>query len=390
MPTKFLHTADLQLGLTRHFLGSDAQPRFAAARNDAIRSIGELAADEGCSFVVACGDVFESNHVSRQVVVRALDALGDVPVPVYLLPGNHDPLDAGSVYRSATFRASVPSNVHVLESGAPVEASPGAWLVAAPWLSKHPLEDLAARSLSDLRELLADADGRAVGPARILVAHGIVDLLSPDATDPAAILLAGLENALGAGIVHYVALGDRHSVTDVGATGRVWYSGAPEATDYDEVDSGAVLVVELPDDLHAPPRVEPRQIGTWRFVREVHPLDSGDDIARLAADLQGRDAKDRTVLKLGFEGSLSLRDKARIDEVLESARDLYAGVQLWDRMTDLAVLPEDADFESLGLAGFAAEALEELRAAAERPGVDGVTARDALALLVRLAGSGER
>ncbi|MFN2114155.1 MAG: exonuclease SbcCD subunit D, partial [Anaerolineae bacterium] len=155
MPTKFLHTADLQLGLTRHFLGSDAQPRFAAARNDAIRSIGELAADEGCSFVVACGDVFESNHVSRQVVVRALDALGDVPVPVYLLPGNHDPLDAGSVYRSATFRASVPSNVHVLESGAPVEASPGAWLVAAPWLSKHPLEDLAARSLSDLRELLA-------------------------------------------------------------------------------------------------------------------------------------------------------------------------------------------------------------------------------------------
>ena len=93
--TKFLHTADWQLGMTRHFLSDEAQARFTAARIEAISTIGALAVDEGCSFVVVCGDVFESNQVERQVVVRSLEAMKATPgVAFYLLPGNHDPLDA--------------------------------------------------------------------------------------------------------------------------------------------------------------------------------------------------------------------------------------------------------------------------------------------------------
>src|SRR5690606_40266422 len=100
---RVLYTADCQLGIALHFLGADAQPRFAAARTAAIRAIGSLAAAEGCAFVVVCGDVFETNQVDRQVVVRALDAMAATPeVTFYLLPGNHDPLDASSVFRSPT------------------------------------------------------------------------------------------------------------------------------------------------------------------------------------------------------------------------------------------------------------------------------------------------
>ena len=44
---------------------------------------------------------------------------------------------------------------------------------------------------------------------------------------------------------HYVALGDRHSTTNVGTTGRVYYAGAPEPTDYDETDPGNVLIATL-------------------------------------------------------------------------------------------------------------------------------------------------
>ena len=112
----FVHTADWQLGMTRHFLGPEAQARFTAARVDAVRAIGALADELGCAFVVACGDVFESNHIDRQVLVRALDAMRAVPVPLYLLPGNHDPLDASSVYRSSAFFEHVPEHVRVLDS----------------------------------------------------------------------------------------------------------------------------------------------------------------------------------------------------------------------------------------------------------------------------------
>ena len=48
--------------------------------------------------------------------------------------------------------------------------------------------------------------------------------------------------------MHYVALGDRHSTTEVGGTGRIWYSGAPEPTAYDEIDPGNVLIVDLSAD----------------------------------------------------------------------------------------------------------------------------------------------
>jgi len=71
--TRFLHSADWQFGMTRHFLEGEAQARFTAARIEAIGAIGALAIEEGCSFVVVAGDVFESNQVERQVVVRAMN-----------------------------------------------------------------------------------------------------------------------------------------------------------------------------------------------------------------------------------------------------------------------------------------------------------------------------
>ena len=48
--------------------------------------------------------------------------------------------------------------------------------------------------------------------------------------------------------------------------------------------------------------------------------------------------------------------------------------------------PEGADFDNLSLAGFAATAVEKLRAQAQGQGTQREQAADALALLVRLVG----
>jgi hypothetical protein len=37
-----------------------------------------------------CGDSFESNQVDRKTVARTIEALKEVPVPVYLLPSIKD------------------------------------------------------------------------------------------------------------------------------------------------------------------------------------------------------------------------------------------------------------------------------------------------------------
>ena len=374
---RFLHTADWQLGMTRHFLRGEAQARFNDARLNAIEQMGNIAINEGCQFVVVCGDVFESNQVERQVLTRALERVAAFPkVEFFLLPGNHDPLDAASIYLSKTFEERKPENVKVLDGSGPALPVPGVELIAAPWRNKHPVTDLVGEACRGLG---------ATHAIRIVVGHGAVDSMSPNPDDPRVIGLARLEEKLEEGLIHFVALGDRHSTTDVGVSGRVWYSGTPEPTDYDEVDPGNVLVIDV--DANSV-NVERRRIGTWEFVSHDWQLSSDEDIDVVEEWLSSLQNKDRAIVKLALVGQVSLAQKARLDAMLEHNADLLGALETWERRTDLVVIPDGFDLERLGLSGFAREAVNELIEMAES-GEDSLVARDALALLYRLGGSSQ-
>lgn len=379
---RFLHTADWQLGMTRHFLSGEAQPRYSAARRGAVSALGPLAAETGAEFVVVAGDVFEHNQLAPREVSQSLEAMRGIGVPVYLLPGNHDPLDAASVYTGALFTAECPDNVTVLDRPGVHQVRPGLELVAAPWSSKFPTTDLVVQALDGV-----PADG----VTRIVVGHGAVDILVPDKDRASLVGLAALEAALARGAVHYVALGDKHSVLDVGSSGRVWYSGAPEVTNFDDVepDPGNVLVVDLDEaDPRRPVRVDPRRIGTWRFLSLRHGVDNSRDVADLDINLDLMPDKERTVIRLGLTGSLTVTDKAALDVCLDRYARVFAALVPWDRQTDIAVMPADGEFDDLGIGGFAAAAVDELVATARSSGDDAEDARAALALLLRLTEGG--
>jgi DNA repair exonuclease SbcCD nuclease subunit len=375
---RFIHTGDWQLGITRHFLSVEAQARYSEARLDAVRATASLAHEEHCSFVVVAGDVFESNQLDRQSVIRALDAMAAFDVPLYLLPGNHDHDNAASVYRSPTFLKHCPENMTVLDTSEPV-AVPGvaAEVIGAPWDSNQPLLDLVAKTCANLT--LTD------GPLRVLVAHGQIDEGSPDPQNPSLISLAGAQDVIASGCVDYIALGDRHSVTQVGETERIWYAGTPLATDFGEQNPNHVLVVEVDRESVS---VTPRRVGTWTFVRKAFDVNSRDEVDLVDDWLSGVEEKRNTVVKLSFVGTLNLTEKARLDAILEHHSDLFAALETWERQTELAVLPDDQDLRELGLSGFAANTLEGLRVQAASGGETGEVAQDALALLFRLTGGG--
>jgi DNA repair exonuclease SbcCD nuclease subunit len=278
------------------------------------------------------------------------------------------------VFRSKTFLHNCPSNVVVLENSDPVPAGDGIEIVGAPWSNKRPLTDLVTRAVTGL----AGND-----TLRVVVGHGSTDTLSPDPDNPALVVLADLEDAITAGGVHYVALGDRHSTTEVGATGRIWYSGTPEPTAYDEIDPGNVLVVELSADAVS---VERRQVGTWQFVLRDFDVTGPEDCLKVEHFLEDISDKARTIVKLSLVGQLSLADMDRLESTLDHAADLLGALQRWERHCDLVVLPDDDDFGGLALSGFAAAGLEDLRQLGATAGDDALTARDALGLLYRLAG----
>ena len=72
---KFLHSSDLQIGMTRWFLSEEAQARFDDDRIRAIEKMGEVARAHDCEFIVLAGDVFEHNSLEQRTTGRALEAL---------------------------------------------------------------------------------------------------------------------------------------------------------------------------------------------------------------------------------------------------------------------------------------------------------------------------
>ena len=371
--TRFLHTSDWQLGMTRHFLSEGAQERYSQARFDAIRAMGRVVKDEGCRFMLVCGDAFESNQVDRKTVARAMEALKEVPVPVFILPGNHDPLNPVSVYRSSTFVERKPAHVHVIENAAPISIGEGVELIGAPWISKrtvvNPIEDALAN--------LKPTDG----VTRICTAHGSVDLFTPDPDAPGVIAVAMVERAIKETKIHFAALGDRHSLTKVGAGDRIWYCGTPEPTDFSETQSGYAQIVEIGDNILSTKAV---QVGRWRFIERGRiDINSAGDVEGLWKWLEGIDRKEITALRLRMVGSLSLSLRSELNEHLAAAEDVFGAIDV--REDELLVLPDDADFADLGFSGFADSTVKVLRARIDAGGKEGDLARDALMLLLRLA-----
>lgn len=377
---RFVHTADWQLGMTRHFLNGEAQPRYSAARRDTVARLGALCTEVDAEFVVVAGDVFEHNQLDPREVSLSLEAMRAIKVPVFLLPGNHDPLDPSSVYTSALFTAECPANVTVLDGTH--QLSPGVQIIGAPWRSKDPTTDLTGDAVA---ELPAD------GVTRIVVGHGGIDALDPDPTKAALIRLDTVDAAVRRGAVHYVALGDKHSRTEVGSTGRIWYSGAPEVTNYDDIepDSGHVLVVDVDTEAEGRPvTVDARRVGRWRFVTLRRAVDTDRDVADLDLNLDGLADKERTVVRLALTGSLTITDKAVLDACLDRYARLFAALTTWERHTQLVVLPADGEFDDLGIGGFAAAAVDELVGTARADGDGADDARAALGLLLRLVDRG--
>ncbi|MHB8191615.1 MAG: metallophosphoesterase family protein [Ferrimicrobium sp.] len=372
---RFIHTSDWQLGMTRAFLSTESQSRYADDQISAIRTLADLANTRSCAFVVVAGDVFDSPQPTERTRLRTIDALGAFRIPVYLLPGNHDPDSPASLWSTSDLLTRLPDNVTLIRNSKPINV-PGVpvEIVGAPWISRRPDTDLVAAALSAL-------DPSPPSIQRILIGHGTTDSLSPDPSDRAVISLAAIQDALTRGLIHYVALGDRHSQTQIGSTNRLWYSGAPVATSYSETDPNHALIVEIDDDRVT---VDSVDIGSWSFQIHTFHVNSAQDVASVGTALAALGNKDRTVLKLGFTGTVSLEVYSQLEEILMANEHLFAALERSQRRSDLVVVPNTNDFSDLETSGFLYSATQELMEQATSDSPEANESLDALLLLRRL------
>jgi DNA repair exonuclease SbcCD nuclease subunit len=128
---KFLHTADWQMGMRAVHAGTKSK-EIRAKRFEAASRLVDLARAARVDFVVLAGDTFEHHDVDEVVVKRTVDILNRFdPIPVYVLPGNHDPMLPGGVWDRSSW-ARVGSHVTLCTALKEMEIGSAAALYPCP------------------------------------------------------------------------------------------------------------------------------------------------------------------------------------------------------------------------------------------------------------------
>jgi len=215
-----VHSSDLHIddAYTARLHGGDGTAGLAAVLGAAAR----LHADA----VVLAGDTFESHRLPAALLDDAAALIASAAMPIVLLPGNHDPLIADSVYHHTSLVGV--TNLHVIGlrgHESVVLADLGLEIWGRPhrdYSDMIPLERRRARSTR----------------WQIAVAHGHY-VPNPDrSTRLRPAWLIGDEELAATG-ADYIALGHWNRGAKVGRA--AYYSGSPEY-------AGTVNVVRLKAD----------------------------------------------------------------------------------------------------------------------------------------------
>lgn len=361
---RFLHTADWQLGMKAAQVGA-AGESVRKERLAAVERLVEVARDKQVDFVLVAGDTFEDNGVDRLLVQKTADVLARLGRPVYLIPGNHDPLVPGSVWEHPAWGVE---GITVIEHAEPLPIEGG---------TIYPCPLHGKRSGADPTAWIPQAE--AGSGIRIGVAHGTVtDILPVEPDFPIA------RDAAERASLDYLALGHWHSlftVPDSKGIVHTAYSGTPEATKFGESDSGKVLLVEI-NEADAPPEVTPIDTGRLRWLQLEREIRSDSDLAAIRAELEELETPEATLLQLSLRGLLPPGSFAALDQLddLVAARCLYASV---DRNALRPAPDDDAWIASLppGLLGGVAARLQELA----DPAYEGVRGEEETSEIASLA-----
>jgi DNA repair exonuclease SbcCD nuclease subunit len=319
---KLLHTADWHLGQRFPYLPEEGQKKLSRARMDVIAKILEVARRNAVNAILCAGDIFDDPDPAPdfwQGLVKIFRTHIGPHAPLFLVPGNHDPLTSESVWAANhPFRAQLPDWVHVVDrDDFTYELAPTAVLYARPCRSKAGENDLAmalpAREPGDHR-------------LRIGCVHGNTFDIAGYQTNFPISRDAGMQRGLD-----YLAIGDTHSFRDVTANLLVptVYPGAPEPTRFDDAGAGHVALVAM-FRRGLRPRVDAEKVAFWRWL-DIRCRDMND-----LRNLLTTPDLERHVVRLRLEMAVSLAEESEVERILRDLRGTdaahgRAGVLVEDR-----------------------------------------------------------
>ena len=343
----FLHSADWQIGKPyARVLDPDKRARLRQVRIEAIARIGAQINANQAAFLLVAGDLFDSPTPNSSDVSAVCQAIGKLPLPVLVIPGNHDHGAPGSVWHSPFFqseRQRRAPNLQVLLEREPLELEQ-AVILPCPLLRRSDSDDPSGW----LRQL--DWGQLPATKPRLVLAHGSVHGfaaadLDADEENPAS---ANNRLQVEEGLlqqIDYVALGDWHGLKQVNP--RCWYSGSPEPDRFprhDDYQGGQVLAVRA--QRGQLPQVQALPTASLQWLQHRAELHSLADLERLERQLEQQlgDEPGQQLLLLEESGSLSLEGHQRYQQLLER---LEAQLLRLKRRGHIGTSPDPAELAQL-------------------------------------------
>jgi DNA repair exonuclease SbcCD nuclease subunit len=403
MSIRFLHTADLHLGLRITRFEESACNRIGEARLAAIENLRAKAAEHQVHFVVIAGDVFDDHSVSKTFAERAFTLFEGkaMPCPVYIIPGNHDPLTPGGVWDREPWTRDQPTkNIHVLREPIPVSI-PNLPVVLFPCPLRHrnSIDDPTAWIVNHPRT----PDDRTV---RVGLGHGSLNIM-PNLPEDDHIIRRDAADHYG---LDYLALGHwhkplRHKSADGAertaysgthepmrfpgsgaglSTGWSSYSADGDAERFQDEGRGTAQIVSI-EQAGAPPHIETIEVGKLRWLienRDVSAQPLGEIISEFAEEKENQVL---TILRLTLTGVLDPEKHRRLDTVREIVCNRYCpGSSV--HSDEVLVEPNPEQLRQIVGAGVLLRVLERLQEEAQLTDAAAKRVADhALKLLYRIA-----
>lgn len=320
----FIHTADWQLGKPYASVADyEKRTQLSQQRIEAIHRLGEFATAQQAKFVLVAGDLFDTQSPKKQLVSAACKAIGDLQIPVYAIPGNHDYYGVESIWQQEFFlreQKQLAPNFHLLTESTPTLV-PNAWLFPCPLLrrqtSSDPTNWLRTFAVDEFLTHNPDADQL----PWIILAHGSTQGFESNQDDedsttasPNQIDLDRLPSQFD-----YVALGDWHGMKCI--NDRAWYSGTHESDRFpknEEYQSGYSLLVNA--RRRQAPVVTALPTGKLRWHRIDFHFRDDDSLSNLQHQIQtcteGRVGSD--LVRLELTGTLGLAATQQLEELIET------------------------------------------------------------------------
>ena len=317
---RFLHTADLHLDSAFCKVGaSDAQAQRARQR-ELLQRIFNVAKAEKCDMILIAGDLFDTPAATPESAALSLRLFAEWKKPIFISPGNHDPLVAGGFYKSA----DLPDNVYLFSSEElqyfdidELDVTVAGYAFTGASLPRSPLSAMARPHEESRRTLL-------------LCAHTEIDAptsrYAPITT--AEITRHGFD---------YAALGHVHNPPAISE--RIRYCGFPEGRAFDEQGEGGVFIVDIDDNSGI--NVTRKITSTQKFIRTNIYLDSALDASAIKNAVLGevRKYSADTHLRIYLTGIVASDTNIDASALCEELSSSLASLEI---VNDTAALPDAA------------------------------------------------